>query len=251
MSSKDPNKKHYFTPIETDEEVSRHFSKFKSGQKFTLREEAEREELEEIFTFKSYAASANKIFLNSTTTGLLSLVKKSSFINKTVYVMTDNSQFKFLTIGLLKFNKDQSLYELIIKGKIWLAQQRKDYRLTIEPGLDVKLNWNDYIIPVIDISAGGISLKAQGISADALSRQKKIKSAIIHFGNQKLPITEMEVKNTWPDDTDPHGHTHFFGLRFNSIQPQVEENLATLINSEARGREIRKIISGRLKKFNN
>lgn len=248
MQKQDPNQKHYFNPIESKDQQIDHFQKFSSDQIFTLWEEGKSESNTEEFFFLSFDSSSFSIKLKRNA-GLLDKLKGSALPNKTVLFRTSKGSRKYFSKGPLKFDDASGYYELFVEPPVYMAQQRSDYRLEIDPKLiNVKLLWKEMDFQVNDISAGGLSLMLDEDDSSFLKGKQFIEECKLIFKDVQFIIPSISILKTWTvENPDTGGVFTCYGMKFQGMAAKMEDRLAQMVAMEARGKEIRKILDDKKK----
>lgn len=247
MSKQDPNQKHYFNPIESAQSQVEHLKSFKKDQLFTLWEEGKSEKNVEEFAMLKFDAKEMVIYLKQNA-GLLDKLTGSSLKNKTALFRTSFGNKKYFSKGPLTYSDQDSCYLLKVEPPIFMAQQRSDYRLEIDPKLiNVKLVWDKTEFPVNDISAGGLSLKLEDDMASLLKDREYIQECLLIFKDLQVMIPSIQILKAWEQEEE--AVTYFcFGMKFQGMGSKQEDRLAQKIAMEARGKEIRKIMEDKRNK---
>lgn len=248
MQKQDPNQKHYFNPIESKDQQLDHIQKFTAEQIFTLWEEGKSEKNTEEFFFISFDTATFTIKLKRNE-GLLDKLKGSALPNKTVLFRTSKGNRKYFSKGPLTFDDSNGVYELKVEPPIYMAQQRSDYRLEVDPKLiNIKLLWNEMEFQVNDISAGGLSLKLEEDDAILLKDKQFIEECKLIFKTAQFIIPSISILKTWTvENPDTGGVFNCFGMKFQGMAAKMEDRLAQMVAMEARGKEIRKILDDKKK----
>lgn len=250
MSEKDPNQKHYFNPIASKEERVDQLSKFQKDQVFTLWEEGKGEDNTEEFTLIKFDAE-KMVFLLKQNAGLLNKLAGSALKDKVALFRTSKGNKKYFSKGPLTYSEAESCYVLTIEPPVFMAQQRSDYRLDVDPKLIiVKLLWGGIEFQVNDISAGGLSLKVDAETSKLLSGREFIEECKLIFKDQQFMIPSVQILKEWTEDVpESNEKLFFFGMRFRGMATKFEDRLAQMIAMEARGKEIRKILDDKKTKL--
>jgi hypothetical protein len=249
MSEQDPNQKHYFNPIASKDEQVNQLSKFQKDQIFTLWEEGKGEDNTEEFVLIKFNAE-KMVFHLKQNAGLLNKLAGSGLKDKVALFRTSRGSKKYFSKGLFSYSETDSCYILAIEPPLFMAQQRSDYRLDVDPKLiTVKLSWAGVEFQVNDISAGGLSLKVEAETSKLLSGRDFIEECKLIFKDQQFMIPSVQILKEWTEDVPESSlKMHFFGMRFRGMATKMEDRLAQMIAMEARGKEIRKILDDKKSK---
>lgn len=247
MSEQDPNQKHYFNPIATPKEQVENLSAFKKDQVFTLWEEGKSEKNTEEFLLIKFDPENMTLHLKQNA-GLLDKLTGSSLKNKTALFRTSRGSKKYFSKGPFSYSDQHSCYLLKVEPPIYMAQQRSDYRLEVDPKMmNVKLVWEKSEFQVNDISAGGLSLKIDSDMAMLLKDRQYIQECLLIFKELQVMIPSIQILKTW-EEQEEGTSWFYFGMKFQGVGSKQEDRLAQKVAMEARGKEILKILEDKKKK---
>lgn len=239
---KDPNKKHYFSEV-LSEEFPPIFEKAIAEQtEVLLWEQGMSEKDAEVFLVGSYDAMLKKITLKSKTKGFLSQPTTSQLANKKVFVRIGSGKFQFFTTSTLVEN-NQKNYEFTIKEALYRTLQRQNYRLQAGPKVKIQIRFDDRTLKdCLDISAGGTAFVIKEFEAIRFKKDKVFKNCKLGLNKEKFFIPTVKVAGSWPikDSEEMLTGEIKIGLSFEDVPIEIEEEMFKAINGEARAEEMRK-----------
>lgn len=234
----DPNKKHYFDKIEIND-LSDVLSNMPKSHILSLWEKGKNEEIIEEFGFVSYDSSLKRIFLEYNK-GLLSKLKGSSLEEKSIGFRFNLDRLQYFSVSKLFYDKDKGLYFFDITSDVYLAQQRKNYRLNSDGNINIELVIGHHVLRCLDISAGGTSILVPSQLFSQFNEGQEYENCPLTFNDDTYVIDKIKLVKKFETDDAKEAGAVCYGIQFVKFEPAAEESLALKINSEARAKEIRK-----------
>lgn len=242
MKPKDPNKKHYFSPV-PKEEVSSAMSKMveeKSIVRIWFQGKSEKE-VEE-FDCVKFDDSSFTLFLKMKG-GLLSKFSSSKLIDKDIFVKVGEGKFQYFTTSILRQNKEDKTYYVKLSRDVYKTQQRSNYRLMANSFNKIQLKIDDdRVLDGLDISAGGTSFLIPEDDLEAFPKEHYFNDCTLKFNRLSFKIPKVRVAGHWEnkDSLGEYTGQYKVGVAFEGLTSETEEALFKHINGEARAEEMRK-----------
>ena len=245
MSEKlDPNKKHYFQPVEHDEfgQQMLIYTQTKGAQTITIWERGESEELAENYVADEYDTD-KKILTLHPTGKLITKITGSNKAGKVVLVKIPvESKVHYFTVATLKFHQSNLTYSLEISNEIFKSQQRGNYRLNTSDVISIQFKINEQVFDALDISTGGTSFLVNPVETVKFAKGEIFKECTLRFDRKNYYIPEAlvaSVKEMSPEETGGVKKVKI-GIAFKNLPRKTEDELYVKISTEARGEEMKK-----------
>ncbi|MCP4913180.1 MAG: hypothetical protein GY909_08670 [Oligoflexia bacterium] len=243
MAKKDANKKHYFSPLDADENGPMLERACEDKLLVSIWIQGKSENDVEEYECVRYEAEEKKLVIKSAG-GLLSKIGTSKKVDKEIFVKIGGGKYQYFTYSVLHYSKEKKEYFVIMNREIFKTQQRSNYRLMASKFIKLKFKIDDdHIFDGLDVSAGGTSF----VIEDTDDNEKYAQGVIfpdceLHFNGKKFNIPEAKVAAQFPDKDaagNPTGKQRA-GIAFMGLSSRTEEDLFIHINGEARAEEMRK-----------
>ncbi|HAZ11741.1 MAG: hypothetical protein A2X86_01050 [Bdellovibrionales bacterium GWA2_49_15] len=240
-SSKDPNKKHYFTTVSL-EEVQQVFPKMaQQNSEIHLWKKGHEEEDIEVFEVFNYLPLRNKLLIRKKGSLLVKLIP-TTLISENIFFKIPFEKFNYLSTGILLKDDESKEYVINLCNEVFKGQQRTNYRLATGPHISVQFKMDETVFEALDISAGGISTIIPLAEQNRFKKGRIIDACILRFNKKNYNIPKALIAAVW-EQKDRDGNLLpelKIGVQFLDLAKEVEEALVQHVNSEARGEEIRK-----------
>ncbi len=245
MSEKqDPNKKHYFQPVDLDEfgQQMLIFCQTKGSQTVTVWERGENEDQAENYIAEDYDPEKKIITLNPTGK-LITKITGSSKTGKPVLVKIPiESKIHYFTVATLKFHQSNLTYSLQISGEIFKSQQRGNFRLNASDVISIQFKINEQVFDALDISTGGTSFLVNPVETVKFAKGEEFKECTLRFDRKNYYIPEAVVASVKEMPLEETGGQKKvkIGIAFKNLARKTEDELYVKISTEARGEEMKK-----------
>ena len=239
VNPKDPNKRYYFKKL--DILSKKRFLEYlgnKNREIFLWIKGYEEKDLESF-----------QVTLINKAGNLLQLEKKTHFLKKVFKsLLADNDVFIKVTRGKDYFffqghltHKAKSTYSLAIQEDIYIGERRKNYRLTSSVFIKINFQYQNKLFSGHDISAGGCSFIIPEELETEFPNETTLKQGIIALNRDKFIIPKCKIIKISEVRLKGQPDKKFFrlGVEFINLPKSTEEEMRRLINTEARGLEIR------------
>lgn len=238
----DPNKKHYFAEVRTDEYAEVMSKSIEDKVEILAWEQGKSEKDVEKYFVKKYESETFTVILESGG-GLLSKLTSSKLIDKDIFIKIGSGKFQFFTTTIFKQDPKTKEYQFNLNRSVFKTLQRQNYRL--QAGTHIKIQFridDDTLHNALDISAGGTAFIVSEEEAPRYEKGTVFKDCKLGLNKEKFSIPTAKVAGSWPiKDTEdkPTGELKV-GLAFEDITDDTEEAMFKAINGEARAEEMRK-----------
>ena len=239
--NKDPNKRHYFEKVSTDEREALLAEAAREHLSIFLWEEGQTEKELEEFEILSFS-TLDKVLSINKKGGLLSKLSKSRLLNKETYFKISYEGMHLLSHAVLNYDKQAQKYSLRLINEFFKGQQRTNYRLNAGRKMILKFRIDGEVFHANDISAGGTSFTIEDRLLERFQKGKAFENCAIQIHDQKFELGICKIAGIWPildSENGPTAHSKV-GVSFEGINKKVEESLCQKINIEARAEELRK-----------
>lgn len=236
-NQKDPNKKHYFTTVSTDQNIP--LFKKVCEENFTIHiwPEGGNEDKVEDYIFDELDEKNQQVTIKSK--GLLKKFSKSKLLEKKIFAKFSNGVEQYFTHTKLELN-EEGKYWISTKNTIYETIQRKDYRLDAGPQTSIKLKVSENVVlDCFDISAGGCSFIIDTEDLEHYEKGKEFTNCILRLNTEmfEIPMVRIMSHRELKEDSEIK-----IGAAFQEIDPKLDEKLCKAITLEAKAVEIRKIL---------
>lgn len=179
---------------------------------------------------------------------LLTKLKKSSLINKTVLLKFTIGDYRYFSTGNLSSGASGAYY-LLIGPDVFKHEQRKDFRIEASRTHDIKFKVDDEVFEGIDVSAGGVSFKSKIKHADRFPKDEKFLDCKLKINQFQCEVKAVKVVKTfetsYTDEEDGKKYKYLtVCMQFHGISPQEEAALSQYVLNEARGVMLAKKLLG-------
>lgn len=240
----DPNKKHYFTQLSVAETTT--LINEICSQKLIIQvwpEGGSEKNIEE-YTFQKFDEEKKLVFLKSK--GLLKLITTSKLAGKKIFAKFQIDEDSYFTHAKLNFSPETSLYNIPSEITIYKTVQRKDYRLDAGPHTKIKLKVSENVVlDCNDISAGGTSFTTTKDKKPHYPKGKIFENCILRLNTEIFEIPKVKIMSHIEKDGKEEVK---IGMAFLDLDEDSDIKLCKMINVEAKGVEIRKIMLNNEKK---
>jgi hypothetical protein len=245
MSEKqDPNKKHYFQPVDHDEfgQQILIYCQTKGSQTVTIWERGESEDQAEGYVAIDYDIDKKILTLNPTGK-LITKITGSSKSGKMVLVKIPiEAKIHYFTVAALRFHPGNLSYSLEITGEIFKSQQRGNFRLNSSDVISIQFKINEQVFDALDISTGGTSFLVNPVETVKFAKGEEFKECTLRFDRKNYYIPEAlvaSVKEMPLEETNGQKKVKI-GIAFKNLPRKTEDELYVKISTEARGEEMKK-----------
>ena len=247
--SNDPNKKHYFNHLSTEEVRSEGASYAEQNAQVVLWQEGQSEDETEAFKCIEFNPLAIMFTLEAVASGFLSKLTKSKLTGKSVYVKIGSGKIHTFSTSTLIYDDVKKNYTITLNTPIFKTLQRENYRLSagLENKIQIKLG-EGMVFDGLDISAGGMSFVIPIEDKGLYPKDMTFSSCTVRFNRERFTIDEVRIAGSWPIEKstgDENVTDYKVGVAFSKLDPITEEQLFKHINSVARVQEMTKSLKNK------
>ncbi|MCK6596506.1 MAG: hypothetical protein L6Q33_15020 [Bacteriovoracaceae bacterium] len=242
--TKDPNKKHYFQPIDFDyfESMIDSLLKKKEIPQITVWMKGDEESKAEAYVPWEYVSAEKRIKLKPTGS-LITKITGSNMADKDVCVKIPIDQHTHLfTISKLIFHSVDLTYSLIIGEIIYMSKKRGSFRLNASKIIPVQFKIDNQVFDSLDLSTGGTSFLVPEADKERFPKNRVFGDCTLRFDRKNYHINKAKIAGHFPPTT-PDGEKPGFvkiGIAFLDLNYKTEDELYIKISAEARGEEMKK-----------
>ena len=239
VNPKDPNKRYYFKKL--DILSKKRFLEYLSNKN--------REIFLWIKGYEEKDLEAFRVIQINKAGNLIKLEKRTHFLKKIFKsLLADNDVFIKVTRGKDYYffqghlsHKEKSTYSLAIQEDIYKGERRKNYRLNSSVFVKINFQYQNKLFSGHDISAGGCSFIIPEELKQEFPNDTILKQGIISLNRDKFIIPKCKIIKVSEVTLKDQPEKKFFrlGVEFINLPKSTEEEMRRLINTEARGLEIR------------
>jgi len=248
MPNFEEHTKHYFNTMD-DSEIENTLQQLeKFTAEVTLWMKGQDKEKAEKYEIKKYNPEDKTIQLTELKAGLLAKfkIKDSPLLNNVVFFKSSLGGLYLFSCGeFYKNDNNELIFEF--KEKIYLSQQRDNYRITASTINILKLKIKDTIFSGLDVSAGGTCFVTDEETAKSYPIDEEIKDFTLSINNTKFEIPSITIAGHWPQKDENNNAIEGFvkvGIKFGDMPSEIEEPLRQHINTVARAEEVKKTLLG-------
>lgn len=241
---KDPNKKHYFQPVDPKEfaEAMLMHCTLENSAPLVIWEKGESEDQAELYVAAEYFPNPKVIKLMPTGK-LVTKITGSHKAGKQVLVKVPiEEKINYFTGGRFKFHPEDLSYSLEIQQDIFKSQQRGNYRLNASEVIPIQFKIDDQVYDALDISTGGTSFLIDEIDKDRFAKGKLFQECTLRFDrkNYYIPLAQVAAQIPMTDESGAPIQRYKIGIAFKDLSRKTEDELYIKISTEARGEEMKK-----------
>ncbi len=245
MTVKDPNQKHYFSQLDpklfdqTMKEITQ------SNHEIEIWQKGKDEEKTEKFQIIKYVPAAKK-FLIQPSGSIWNKLKPSDLTNQEVLIKMSVQSVKYLTNSVLKLDLKNVEYFIEIKNTIFIAQQRRGFRLSASKYVKLRLTINNQFFDCLDVSIGGASFWAKEEARQEFPANFIFKDVTLEINRKKFNIPRIQILKILHTGEDTAMAIRpgmiKIAIKFPELPIATEEALCLALNDEARSEEIRRTL---------
>lgn len=233
----DPNKRHYFDKLRPAQ-YKDVFANLGKTHKITMWEKGNEDAIEEM-TFVRYDFELKRFFL-AYQTSFFNKLKGCSLEDKIIGFRFNIDRYQYFSVSKLGYDREEGQYYFDIIEDVYIAQQRKNYRLNADRGITIELVIGHHVLRCNDISAGGTSILVPDAIDENFAEGQEYKGCPLTFNDKTYVIDKIKLVKRFKNEDSERTGAVFYGVQFMAFDPAAEEALALQINNEARAKEIRK-----------
>lgn len=244
IHKKDPNKKHYFQPIDSAEFAEAmllHCTQV-DADPVVVWEKGEAEEQAELYKATEYLPHS-KIIKVRPTGKLVTKITGSLKAGKQVLIKIPvGERINYFTGGHFKFHPEDLTYSLEIQQDIFKSQQRGTFRLNASDVIPIQFKIDDQVFEALDLSTGGTSFMIEESDKERFAKGKLFQECTLRFDrkNYYIPLVQIAILIPLTDESATPNGRYKIGISFKHLPRKTEDELYIKISTEARGEEMKK-----------
>lgn len=239
--TKDPNQKHYFRELRSQEWTTLFEQIQREAPIFELWSKGQEDSVEE-FEFALVKAEEKRVYLKFKASFLAKLLG-SKLKDCEVLLRFDMDDLHFFSKSTLRYETENKEYFITLDEEVFVGQKRKSYRLNAGPSRNIAIRLDGEVYPCLDVSIGGSSVLVDLNLEERFSKGLEFENSAVCYDGTSFNIPTVRVASieVFKEDIHKPAKKLKLGLAFlfKKNDPE-EERMAKHLGEEAREEELRK-----------